>query len=177
MLVLISGLPGVGKSTLAERLAPRLEAVVLSRDWARAEVVVVGGPGVRLAEYLASRLFRRHLRQTQERASRVLEAVVERDISYGIPVIVEVVADLEIRRRLESLTVRHRIPFFQIECVCPDRSQHLRRLDARARSWRRTLARAETSYHSPNPADCLVVQTTDPIDEVVASVCAHLDAA
>jgi len=176
MLVLISGLPGVGKSTLAERLAPRLEAVVLSRDWARAEVVV-GGPGVRLAEYVASRLFRRHLRQTQERASRVLEAVVERDISYGIPVIVEVVADLEIRRRLESLTVRHRIPFFQIECVCPDRSQHLRRLDERTRSGRRTLARAETSYHSPNPAVCLVVQTTDPIDEVVASVCAHLDAA
>jgi 2-phosphoglycerate kinase len=35
MLVLVSGLPGVGKSSLVDSLAPRIGAVVISRDQAR----------------------------------------------------------------------------------------------------------------------------------------------
>ncbi len=160
LLVVVSGLPGTGKSTLAVGLAECIQAVALSRDVARQEV---GGPP--MLDSAFTRLRGRHPRGLQEKANRRLETVVADELVLDRPVVVEVVADRDIRRRLAALAAKHGAPVYSIEVVCSDAAELARRLRARRGNWQRIVARMAKSYRPA--AGALVVDSRNTPDEMV----------
>lgn len=158
LLVLVSGLPGVGKSALVEELVPRLGAVCLSRDAAR--LSLDSGRLRRLVETLAWRLAGRRLASTQRRAGQSLELSVAQHLASDRCVIVEAVAETPLRARLRGLAVEHHATFVQVECVLSDRAEHDRRLARRSEGeqfWRNVVDGIQSSYEPPR--DCLSIDT------------------
>ena len=162
----------MGKSSLVGSLAPRIGAVVVSRDQAR----LSAGPMRRLVDSLAWRLFHRRLRSTQRRAGRIVAATVQRHLDKGRSVVVEVVAEPSFRARMRALAAAQDATFAQIECECPDRGEHHRRLATRPGFWRHALPWIEATYDPPRE-DCLRIQTTATPDELATSVAAQLGVA
>jgi predicted kinase len=139
---MISGLPGTGKSSLAGPLAQRIGAATMSRDQAMREIE---GPLAVLDRAIAG-LFGVRLRRLQERANQRLESAVTDQLSSGLSVVVEVVADRDIRGRLGALAARHAARLCPIEVVCSDAGEHLRRLGSRGRNWKKIAERTARSY-------------------------------
>ena len=100
MLILVSGLPGVGKSVLVQELAPRLAAGICSRDAAR--LGSDAGGLRRSVEALVWRFAGRRLASTQQRAGRILESAVAEQLESNGSVIVEAVAEDALRQRLQE---------------------------------------------------------------------------
>jgi predicted kinase len=154
MLVLVLGLPGVGKSSMVDSLAPRIGAVVVSRDQAR-----LSAPRTRrLIDSLAWKLVHRRLRSTQRRAGRIVAATVERHLGEGRSVIVEAVAEPSFRAYMRDLAAAQNATFVQIECECADRGEHHRRLASRPGFWRHALPRIEAAYLAESTPDVAAVQ-------------------
>jgi predicted kinase len=155
LLVVVSGLPGTGKTTLSTVLAERIGAVALSRDMARQQI------GARLApvDRVFTRLTGRHRRGLQKKAERRLLMAAARELAAGHPVIVEAVADGAIRRRLAAVAAQHGAALYAVEVVCTDSAEHSRRLRGRPGNWERILARLSESYE-PGPG-ALVVDSRD----------------
>jgi predicted kinase len=149
-VVLVSGLPATGKSTLAVRLAEHLSANRFSRDLAVQEL------DYRLAglDRAISRMFGFRRRGLQERANERVEIVivVGQHLGEGRSVVLDVVADADIRSRLEALALQHGAEFAQIEVVCSDLPQHRQRLRGRNRRWERIVERLSRSYEPPSQA-------------------------
>ncbi|MFB7592255.1 AAA family ATPase [Streptomyces sp. NPDC056169] len=119
MLIVMAGLPGAGKSSVAEALGRELAAPVVSVDpieaamW-RAGVAREQPTG--LAAYV------------------VAEAVADGVLALGQTVIIDAVnAVEEAREQWRLLAARHGVPVAFIEVVCSDTAVHRRRLEGRSR--------------------------------------------
>ncbi|MFF1873930.1 AAA family ATPase [Kitasatospora herbaricolor] len=119
MLIAMAGLPGAGKSSVADALGRRLAAPVVAVDpietamW-RAGVARSQPTG--LAAYV------------------VAEAVAGGVLALGQTVVVDAVnAVEEARGQWRSLADRHGVPLVFIEVVCSDPALHRRRLESRSR--------------------------------------------
>lgn len=106
MIVIICGLPGTGKTTIAKKLAPTINAIVLSSDKIRKELIpnptyqkeeraLIFDVMILLAKYLklADRNF-------------ILDATFNKEYSRN-----QVKKDLQISNDL----------FFIVECTCPEK--------------------------------------------------------
>jgi len=165
VVVLVSGLPGVGKSVLVDALAPRLGAAVASRDAARIGSTPGGPRG--LTEAIAWRFAHRRLASAQRRAGLILEATVAQHLDAGRSVVVEAVAEPALRQRLRVVALDHDAGFVQLECVLSNRAEHYRRLGLRTegeRFWRTVVASIESGYQVP--AECLSLDTSATPNEV-----------
>jgi predicted kinase len=173
VLVLVSGLPGVGKSTLVGELASRLDAAVISRDAAR---LSLPSPGFRrLVELLTWRLAQRRLAVTQRRAGLIVTTTTAEHLHSGHSVIVEAVADQELRERIREVAAAHDARLIEVECVLYDRAEHHRRLGMRdegERFWRRLLVKLEASYEPP--LDCVRLDTRAAPEQLADRVLAHV---
>ena len=105
MLVIVCGLPGAGKTTFAKKLAPLINAVVLSTDKIRKELMV--SPTYEKEErkliYDVMILLAKYLGDTGTNC--ILDATFNKEYSRT-----------EVKKKLE-------IPdkdFFVIECTCPE---------------------------------------------------------
>jgi predicted kinase len=126
--ILIAGVPGVGKTTLAEGLAKRLRAPVLSMDW-------------QLGALTPFRVL------TDENVDPLAEMVVvaplARQLQLGLDVVLDVTghqatARDRYRRVAESLGAR----LVGVECVCSDAMAHRARVAGRERGipgWHPTV--------------------------------------
>jgi predicted kinase len=165
VLVVVSGLPGTGKSTLADALAPRLGAVVCSVDPIEGAIVRAGIPQgfeTGLAAYL------------------VAEAVADAALRGGLPVIVDAVSSVEPARDMwRSLAARHGVPLHVLVCELPDDGAALARLAGRRRGLGlpepgpANLA-ARRAEWTPWPEPQLVIDGARPVGEGVERALAWL---
>jgi predicted kinase len=118
-LLVMSGLPGTGKSELARGIAGRLRIPVLSVDPIESAILRAGiAPGFAtgLAAYL------------------VVEALADSQLSLGQSVIVDAVNAVEPAKEMwRQLAAKHGAVFEIVECRCSDEALHRERLAARRR--------------------------------------------
>ena len=166
MLVIFSGLPGVGKSAIADGLARRLGASVISVDPIEAAILRSG--------------FQRSF-ETGLAAYNVGAAVAEHELRLGLTVIADAANYLEVGRNIwRSAAASAAVAASAIEVVCSDENLHRRRLQTRRRdlgpfpepTWDDVVQRrAETE---PWREGRLLLDSIRPIDENVALALEYL---
>lgn len=119
MLIVFRGLPGSGKSAVAEALAGRLRAPVLSVDPIEAAIWRAGvAPSF----------------ETGVAAYEVAAAVAQEQLRLGHDVVVDAVnAYVAIHARWERVATRSGRAMVVVEVVCSDPDLHRCRLEARVR--------------------------------------------
>lgn len=121
-MIVVSGLPGIGKTTVAAGVAARLKAVHLSVDTVEDAMLGAGPP----PDW-----------QTGVAAYEVTRVAAEQNLALGWDVVVDAVNDSEPARRTwrraaERTAVARRF----VLLVCSDRAEHRRRLESRRRGLR-----------------------------------------
>ena len=122
-LIIFSGLPGTGKSTLAEAVGKELCIPVFARDW------------------LEATLLRCELQSTKEDKSlswagyELMTVLAERQLILGQSVILDSVAGTEtIRSTWRQLSRQYDADWRVVECICSDEALHRSRLKIRKRN-------------------------------------------
>ncbi|MGY1887628.1 MULTISPECIES: AAA family ATPase [unclassified Blastococcus] len=168
MLIVISGLPGTGKSAVATELAARLRAVHVSIDPIEDALLGAGLP---------------RSGETGVAAYEAARAVVQQNLALGASVVVDAVNDSEPARetwRVAAATAGVDLAFVLL--VLEDEVEHRRRLEGRLRdlshvpepSWGEIVARAAAyapwAHESP-----LRVDARQPVTDVVLELMRRLD--
>ena len=118
-LIVMAGLPGSGKSSVAEGLAQAIRAPVLSIDPIEAAMWRSGIPKT----------------QTGIAAYEIASAMAEENLKLGLTVIVDAVNPVEAARATwVRLAERRKASLTFIECHCPDVAIHRRRIERRVRN-------------------------------------------
>jgi len=122
-LIVFSGLPGTGKSILAESIGKQLNIPVFSKDW------------------LEATLLRNGLQATSNEKSlgyvgyELLTVLAERQLILGQSVILDSVASTQaIRAIWKDLAKQYGADRRVIECICSDELTHRSRLMTRERN-------------------------------------------
>jgi predicted kinase len=160
-LIVMAGLPGTGKSTVADGLARLIRSPVVSVDPIEAALWRAGigrNQPTGLAAYL------------------VAEAVAAASLALNQTVIVDAVNPVEpAREQWRILAARHRVLLRLIETVCSDEELHRSRLEHRHRdiegfrepTWDEVMRRQEEV--EPWFDERLVLDTVAPLGECVAA--------
>ncbi len=169
VLVVVSGLPGVGKSALADALGRSLGASVLSVDPIEAAIWRAGvAPSF----------------ETGVAAYEVAAALAERQLRLGLSAIVDSVSSLEVAREMwRDAAARADAPLRVIEVICSDEATHRARLQNRTRdidgfpepTWDDVLRRR--AEWEPWVEERLSVDSMCDLDVNVAEALAYLGAA
>src|SRR5215208_2823004 len=122
-LIVVSGLPGTGKSTLAEAIGRYLSIPVFAKDRLEATLVksemIPSNPDKPLGSA----------------GYRLLTTLAERQLILGQSVILDSVASTEtIRETWHNLSKNYRATWRVIECICSDESFHRSQLAKRERN-------------------------------------------
>jgi predicted kinase len=159
-LIVFSGLPGTGKSTLAENLAKQSGIPVYARDWLEAVLLQNG---------LQSNSSDKSLGYVSYELMTVL---AERQLIIGQSVILDSVAGtLTIRKVWRELSKQYGADWLVVECTCPDESLHHSRLTTRKRNipgWHElewSDVEKVKQYYQPWDEDRLVLDMASPITE------------
>ena len=166
MLIVIPGLPGTGKSALADDVGRSLGATVLSVDPIEAALLESG-----IEQSFA----------TGFAAYRVAATVAEANLALGRTIIVDAVNSVaEAKAWWPMLAERAGVELAVIECVCSDVQLHRSRLEGRDRglafpepSWADVERRREEWV--PWSIEHLVVDAVEPLDVNVERALAWVD--
>ena len=162
VLVVVSGLPGSGKSSLADAIAVELGAVVLSVDPIEAAIWRAG----------ITPCF-----ETGVAAYEVAAALAEQQLRLGLDVIADAVSSTEPARGMwRDVATRAGERLFVVEVICSDTDLHRQRLTGRERgidgfpepSWDEVLERQ--AEWEPWTEQRLVVDSVDDLDTSVTQV-------
>lgn len=159
-LIITAGLPGSGKSSVAEGVARALRAPLLSID------------------PIEAALWRAQISQsaTGIAAYVVAEALAEENIALGASVVADAVNPVEAARAgWRRLARRRNVPLTIVECICSDAAIHRQRVEARVRgiagmpelTWDRVEERR--AEYQPWTDDRIVLDTSaEPLGDLVA---------
>ena len=159
-LIVLSGLPGSGKSVLAEALSRALSVAILSIDTIEA---AMWRGGLAKAE-------------TGVAAYEVAQALADEHLRLRHSVIVDAVNPVEAPRAAwRNLAAKHRANLKIIECVCADETILRQRIESRVRSkadpheltWARLLQRRAEYEAWTDPRLVLDTSRTSP-DQLLA---------
>jgi predicted kinase len=165
-LIVMSGLPVAGKSSVAERLSAALSLPVLSVDLIAAALWGAGIP-----------------KEATGRAPyQVARALAAEQLTLGLSVIVDAVNAGERTRALwRSLAIEHGVDLRIIECVCSDRELHQQRVEQRRRdipgmaeaTW--AWVEQQRSVYKPWADERLVLETSQrDIADLAAAAIAYV---
>lgn len=166
-LIIVAGLPGVGKSRLAEALGHKLGIPVIAKDWLEATLL--------RCELAATN----HDKPLGMAGYELLTTLAERQLMLGQSIILDSVASTEsIRGAWRALATRYQANRLVIECVCSDEPLHRARLGGRRRNipgWHE-LDWAEVervkSYYSAWQEERLVLDAVEPFQKNLAAALA-----
>ena len=160
VLVVVSGLPGVGKSRLADALGRKLGAAVLSVDPIEAAIWRCGIPPSF---------------ETGLAAYEVVAVLAEHQLRLGLTVIADAVSSLEVAREMwRGAAARTGAAMGIVEVVCSNEATHRERLARRTReidgfpepSWDEVIRRRDE--WEPWVDERLVVDSVRELDENIA---------
>jgi predicted kinase len=122
-LIVFSGLPGTGKSMLAEAVGKILGIPVFAKDWLEATLI--------RSELIASNM----PRPLGSAGYELLTTLAERQLMLDQSVILDSVASTKsIREAWRQLAEQYHADYRVIECICSDESLHRARLKGRKRN-------------------------------------------
>ena len=161
-LIVMSGIPGTGKSAVAEALATALRAPVYAKDWLEAALLESGAVG-------------------RDRLGRVgyslLTTLARRQLELGQSAILDSVAGLDsIRQPWLQLSREFKASLSVIECVCSDPGLHRQRLNERRRGisgWAElewSEVERVKGYFAPWSTERLTLDSAAPLSENIAQV-------
>jgi len=153
-LIVLSGLPGSGKTVLAESLSRALAVPIFSIDPIEAAMWRAG-----LAKA-----------QTGVAAYEVAQALADEHLRLRHSAIVDAVNPAEApRAKWRNLAAKHRVSLKVIECVCSDETMHRQRIEGRVRSiagtsspGRACCSAALNTKHGPIPGWCWIRRAHHP---------------
>jgi predicted kinase len=162
VLIVISGLPGIGKTAVAAGLATRLRAVHLSIDPIEDAMLGAGLPPGR---------------ETGVAAYEATRAAAVQNLALGWNVVVDAVNDSGAARQTwRSAADQEDVALRFVMLSCSSDDEHRQRLEGRRRglrhvpepTWEEVLVRAAT--YEPWTDDCLLVDTHAPLVTVIDEV-------
>ena len=162
-LIVLSGLPGVGKSTIAREIAGRLDAVWLRVDTIEAALLKAGVP----------RSF-----ETGRAAYLAAQDLAEEHLRLRRTVVIDAVNGVEAARQMwRDLAARSRARLRVVEVTCSDKVEHRRRVESDTRgtpplpapTWDEVVHREYLPWRDP----VLSVDGTAPIAPTVERVLAY----
>jgi predicted kinase len=166
MFVVVSGVPGTGKTTIADALSASLTIPIFNKDHIEASLwrsgVTADENSWQVAEDLLGTLAAHQLRRGQ---SAILDTVARTRTSRGA---------------WRAIAEAHDAAFKPIECVCSDEAVHRSRIHRRVRgiagwyelSWE-DVERARSRFE-PWEGERLVLDAVRPLDENVDAALDYL---
>lgn len=155
-LIVIGGLPGTGKTTLAQAVVTRLSAVYLRVDAVEAPLFTAGidvGPLV----------------------YQIVRELAHSNLALGADVVVDLVNPIPITRQMwRKLATRVQVPLTVFECVIPSESEHRRRVEERVPdlpdqvlpNWNDVVNREYTPWDEARDGSRVTIDMTDSDDGV-----------
>ena len=169
-MIVFSGLPGTGKSMMAEALATDLRIPVFSKDWLEASL---------LRSELAPTIAEKPLGSA---GYDLLTTLAERQLMFSQSVILDSVASTEtIRNTWHQLAKKFHADWRVIECFCSDETLHCSRLGTRDRKipgWHElTWADVQNikRHYAAWDEKRLTLDMANPFDENYAKAKAHCE--
>lgn len=116
MLIIFSGLPGSGKSTVAKIVTQRLGAVYLRVDTVEQAIRSVSEPGHKIGP----------------EGYFVIYGLASENLKLGSTVVTDSVNDINlVRDTFRNIALALNVPFLEVEIVCSDKKEHRFRVENR----------------------------------------------
>ena len=169
-LIVFSGLPGTGKSTLAESVAKQQSVPVFAKDWLEASLLSNGLVPTITEKPLGFASY------------DLLTTLAERQLMLGQSVILDSVASTEtIRDAWRKISKQYGADWRVIECVCSDQAMHRSRLGIRKRNipgWHElTWSDVEKvkQYYAVWEEEHLILDMVNPFEENLFKASAYCE--
>lgn len=167
-VVVFAGLPGTGKSTLADLVAARMNAPAFAGDWLM-EALRPYGVFAEMGRHAFLGIYH-----------NLLDALIARQLALGQSAVVDCLVTDRIADHWARRARRHQARLYVVECVCSDRDLHRSRVEGRRRTipgWHEdgweSVERIRREFPPLSSAD-LTIDAVNPLPDNASLVMSHI---